>query len=430
MWLSNTRKRNDMKRWIVTQSLIVAGSGAGFATSCLASSLESDDRDVKDWQRPIGWTLQRVVVVHRHGDRTPIHADLGRALRATDEENAFWRSTLPPSNVVSRMYDAFGFVDANRLVDENNGSVRGKLTNAGVRELLDVGKGFRRRYVDDLQFLSGKPDTDVHELRLRCTPMSRTIRSALSILTGMYPTCSLRGTDAIRLGVELGDPTPKRPFDRATMWPFNRMCALQSRLRKEYSNIDASVELRTRYDDLVEYYRPRIGFEPDAHVSLGGIMEVLVCREAHGYPVPTSLDNLSRRVTELKRFAFDARHERFCQHGDLLKLYVGRLLGEIVDAMDTGSHKWTQFSGHDSTLIPLISVLNLPSARWPDYAANVVLEVWRRDESDERIVQVFFNGEFQYRKSWSSFMHDTARYTLSSPDEYDEICDGKRNIFA
>ena len=51
------------------------------------------------------------------------------------DDSQFWKSRLPDSNVVKNLYARFGFTDTDKLVDEDNGSVRGKLTRKGFEEL-------------------------------------------------------------------------------------------------------------------------------------------------------------------------------------------------------------------------------------------------------------------------------------------------------
>ena len=177
------------------------------ATSVVYSMTEKQENTLDDV--PQNCTLRQVIMVHRHGDRSPISRRAGTKIVVEGEndepdDSEFWKSRLPDSNVVKNLYARFGFKDTDKLVDEDNGSVRGKLTRKGFEELHALGLSLRKRYHDRLHFLdSSLCDQNKHLVYLRCTPMSRCVRSELCILSGLFFP-----SENCTIPIVIGDPNP------------------------------------------------------------------------------------------------------------------------------------------------------------------------------------------------------------------------------
>ena len=52
------------------------------------------------------------------------------------------------------------------------------------------------------------------------------------------------------------------------------------------------------------------------------------------------------------------------------------------------------YSGHDTTLLPLLHVLDVFDGKWPPFAANITLELYE-NEKKEAFVQTLYEGEPQ-----------------------------------
>ncbi|KAG0323150.1 Acid phosphatase-like protein 2, partial [Podila horticola] len=87
-----------------------------------------------------------------------------------------------------------------------------------------------------------------------------------------------------------------------------------------------------------------------------------------------------------------------------LRLGMGPLAKDIVDNFVSASQRTTVFrrassqapqfrlySGHDSTIAPLLGLLESTDMRWPPYASNLIFELWTAP-SGERFVRIFQNG--------------------------------------
>ena len=76
----------------------------------------------------------------------------------------------------------------SRNVKFNNnikgGAYQGQLTFVGEQQLFDLGQRLKKRYVDELKFLS--KHYDPNEISVRSTNVKRCINSAKSLLAGLY----------------------------------------------------------------------------------------------------------------------------------------------------------------------------------------------------------------------------------------------------
>ncbi|KAJ2738218.1 hypothetical protein H4S06_006490, partial [Coemansia sp. BCRC 34490] len=91
-------------------------------------------------------------------------------------------------------------------------------------------------------------------------------------------------------------------------------------------------------------------------------------------------------------------------------LTIGSFVGTLRDHMAShisgklGPLKLALYSGHDSTIWPLLIVLGASdrNALWPPYASNLILELWKKNSGD-RVVRVIFNGkvlELRKEEQW------------------------------
>lgn len=90
----------------------------------------------------------------------------------------------------------------------------------------------------------------------------------------------------------------------------------------------------------------------------------------------------------------------------VLKLSIGRfvrlLLDDMNDFVQEGkkSRKIRIYSGHDTTIIPLLNVLQIynqvasnSDTTWPPFASNVIFELYRDVITQQRYVRVVYNWE-------------------------------------
>lgn len=94
-----------------------------------------------------------------------------------------------------------------------------------------------------------------------------------------------------------------------------------------------------------------------------------------------------------------------CFRDQTLKLAIGPFVDILLTNMEKfvrssnspDSAKFFLYSGHDTTLIPLMCALGIESESWPPFASNVVLELYRNtdiaENEEQYYVKVLFNDE-------------------------------------
>ncbi|KAI7862245.1 histidine phosphatase superfamily [Spinellus fusiger] len=281
--------------------------------------------------------------------------------------------TVPSSHTVS----------VHRRVDvqaptEPNACYYGQLTTMGRHSMNQLGARLRSIYVDKLGFL---PDTmDKNIMHIRSTDYPRTQESVLQMVAGgLYPSHKRKAGTAIELHIR--DPRED------TLFP-NPNCHKLRVLAKEFSKRVSQIckeELKgiaTRLKPYVE------DVSLTSHPSVNGILDTLVAAKVHGFSLPEVVDDELLYAMEkvvVKEWFYGAMESPVMR-----RLGMGRLLGELRDAMvnrATGQDKGTAeadrrlavYSGHDTTIAPLLILLNGFDERWPPFGSSLIFELFQQD---------------------------------------------------
>lgn len=133
--------------------------------------------------------LVHVFVLFRHGDRSPITRRVGSNLALDANETQFWISRLADLDAISTLNRGTRVVNAQQpteppLSPRHGGHWPcGQLTSKGVREMRAKGAALRAKYQSFLDAIDPMAHVYVESTNIR-----RTIRSAQSVLSGMFPT--------------------------------------------------------------------------------------------------------------------------------------------------------------------------------------------------------------------------------------------------
>lgn len=136
------------------------------------------------------------------------------------------------------------------------------------------------------------------------------------------------------------------------------------------------------------------------------VKEILTCRHVHGLELPGGLSQQDEeQITQLAGWMWGVLHNDSAYN----RLAIGRFLGELladIQASDAAFSDPQQaagaapvgprmliYSGHDSTLVPLLCALGCYDGVWPPYASFLSLEVVRSRASGERFVRAVYNDK-------------------------------------
>ncbi len=272
----------------------------------------------------------------------------------------------------------------------------GELSPEGMRQEYDLGRTFRRRYVETLKLL---PSTyQAKAIYALSTSVNRTVVSAQCLLAGLYPDGTgprLRnGAPAVP---NLRQPIPIMTISSGSMNIINPESdhrAEVKRLAETYAETQPDwIATERRVAPHFKRWSRILGVKIEKLADMAIPSDHVNCMVEHGVPLPTGLTASDRRIildVQKKGVALRFRPReigRFMAGGLLKKV------GDELRAAVAGKQKsrLVLFSGHDISILGLMSALGRPLDSNPPYASHVEFELYR--DGEQYFVKTFYNGE-------------------------------------
>jgi len=320
--------------------------------------------------------LQSVQVVHRHGARPPLVSmecfpDIEYGPRLMDHGD----HTFTPHKVVDCEGNDF---DATKLRGYSS-KFLGQLSAAGAQQLHDLGKLLRHKYVDEQNFLSGYYSPS--EVKCWSTKMRRTVESERCLLSGLFPN------NDVEIPIHV-------TADGASEFlsPNYRSCqylkVISAMTWDNPDKIQGVKEARTQLQEMLGIPESDKSF----HIVLA--RDWLFNNKFHGV-LPSQYDN--EKILELAELGALSVMESWGGKNKKnykgLRLSIGRLIKTILDTFNEADcEKLKLYSGHDTTLIPLLCAMDVYDGRWPPFAAHVIFELYKhKEEPDRKFVRILYN---------------------------------------
>ncbi|KAF9355456.1 Lysophosphatidic acid phosphatase type 6 [Mortierella sp. AD094] len=249
--------------------------------------------------------------------------------------------------------------------------ILGQLTPLGAQQHQRLGQDLREIYVDFLKFL---PETfDPATLRIRSTDVRRTKQSAENLMIGMY------GTNTQTLGLSpsvFQIHTLPSEIDYMTM--KTDRCP---RIRQLSDNIKKSSEVLEQLQDSQRKFREDTNnlISTQHNYDFTDLVDAILPRICHSFPLQCDPNNQTRCITQeiadrcvTYASLVNAETNRDAKGvQEMLQLGIGPLtrdiLKNIMDAKEDKSDTFLLFLGHDTTLSPLLGMLDSADMRWPPY---------------------------------------------------------------
>ncbi|KDO20317.1 hypothetical protein SPRG_14452 [Saprolegnia parasitica CBS 223.65] len=339
--------------------------------------------------------LVHVMLLFRHGDRSPITTQVGEHLIMDAAEKELWISKLPTDDTIARLGRIAKVVGMETHLpppkDPRDGGVypNGQLTQWGLDQMEAKGRKMREQYA---RFLAAITPTDVY---IRSTNVRRTIRSCQSLLHGLLPEfIPTSEDDAAKLFIRTAQVVSLEPTytqaEYGTLLARFKDPAFASTLAPIPSHIGDTAAL----DDDV---RRIIGIAPSDHICYTSLREVLVCRNAHNVPFPNEMPkDIYDKIVDYNTWEF---HALFGDAGDCYRGF-SRGMREVADLLRavtreaTKTHKLTLLAVHDSSLIAFWNALTLAVGNvFPLYAATTAVEIYKKPSTNELFVQINLDGD-------------------------------------
>lgn len=333
--------------------------------------------------------LKLVQVVFRHGARTPLTHRYWQTWGATwpDCHGKAEAVRLAISAADGGSQPVSAHDKAQRETKLPGGCSKGELTTLGQKQAMELGQWLRQRYMQQLQYLPQQWQADA--VTGRTTNFQRTIGTLQGVLTGLYPDTleAIPVTTAADLDEVLFANVQGCLSLKLAMNAAKKKVQEQAREDARLREVDAQVR---KVMDIPEG-------EPVVYVDLHDALTTLA---AHGKHIPEGFDEdllLTIDQEAAKRMtALVAPQAHIEGSQKLMQLSMGRLFSMLVDHMDATVQGEAQprmllYSGHDTTIMPLLQTLKQDVTQWPPYVSNVVLELWESPQHDTHYVRVIFN---------------------------------------
>ena len=334
--------------------------------------LEAFSRSSEDWAaEDQTTTLRQVLMIHRHGDRTPI-----------------------------------GFLPADKLANESFWALHGlsQLTNRGKARLSMLGEIMRMRYN---RFLRRSVNKNQRKTRssgaMRCIESAQVFLSSfLGLNQPLSPDAhSLKWDKKSQIG-QIWQPASVYTFSANLDGMLNEGAACKA-LDAEYEKIDDSEEFRRltqEYASETKVLREVLGFETDHFYKwfwASSLLEV----ELSYFPekFDPRLREAYKRIEEAGNKAlvmYQSTHLSKRLRGGLLindMLKNMQAMRQIIDqnlAPGQFDKKFVHYSAHDLNLVILLGMMdNMDKYPFrPDYASNIIIELHQDDQ--EWFVRLFY----------------------------------------
>ncbi|NWT50757.1 PPAP phosphatase, partial [Erythrocercus mccallii] len=306
--------------------------------------------------------LKFVVVLFRHGDRTPI-VNFPTDLHKESE----WPQ---------------GF---------------GQLTKTGMQQLFELGQYVRKRYSTFLNSTYNR-----QEFYIQSTDYDRTIMSAQSYLSGLFPPTSSQ----IWNPELLWQPIPVHIFQKTTEQRLNfplPNCPHYDELQQE---TQTSKEFQNRiqpYMDFLQTMAVNTGLELNHlklldNFQLWNTYDTLHCEGIHNYTLPVwateDVINKMEKLAELSLlslFGVYKTEEKSRLQGGVL---VNIILNSIKQAVNSSKpRKMEVYSAHDTTVGALQIALNIFNGKLPPYAACQFFELYQESNGQQYSIEMHYRND-------------------------------------
>ncbi|RQM28234.1 hypothetical protein B5M09_007355 [Aphanomyces astaci] len=311
-------------------------------------------------------TLRLVQVLHRHGDRSPLHNVFrGGTSTQFQAEDALWTTKLQEPVTTRGIY--------------------GELTTVGVAQMQARGLKLRDRYLALGWTLDDK--VDIH---VRSTHYVRTQRSVQALLSRFVPHVH------DQLPLEILPPSVDY-INGAHSLPRLHTHLLILRM-KPHAALAAREAHMAPVQTELRRLLPMFASSAESF-SWMKAADYFVCRQAHNIPL--------------------------LPHTEMQRVMPSR---DVPNATDLSVERVVVYSGHDVSLLALLNALHSstqPTTKtvvdWPDYGAAVTIELYdEQGNSDQWMVQVTLDGSpVAPPVDAQRFCHDLLQ-TVLLPNDLDE----------
>lgn len=234
-------------------------------------------------------------------------------------------------------------------------------------------------------------------LYVRSTEYSRTFQSAMALLTGfLHKSDTFNSTELVHINVE----STYTNMCSQKLAGMSCNCPLLERLSKiKHTFYQKYISNSTLYRSIKAQMSRILAVPSEKLPWIGAMLDALMPYACHNAPLPCGSNGCVTwpLVNQMWQFVHNmsaSEHGSYVhEKADRLRAYP--LLTEICLNLRNVTHgstnKLTVYSGHDQTLLPILTSLGIFDFEWLPYASRLVFELYR---SLYKPVQKIANGTY------------------------------------
>lgn len=295
-------------------------------------------------------TLKLVILIHRHGDRTPIKP-----------------YPRDPYNNASYWPDGWG-----------------ELTIKGKQRMYNLGVYLAKRYRG---FLGSSP----LETYIRSSGSDRCLQSVSLVMAGLYPPESRWKWNKDLGNVWQPFPIQTVPHDYDGMLNPESFCKKGKQEIERIYNSPVVQEYANQMKATLQYVKDNSGSEQMDLIVAEEVFDTLLIENEYNMKLPAWVDPYAyQQLADImaKTFVFSGMTR------EIQRLRTGLLLKDILEKLSTanyGDKRLYVYSTHDTQLSVLLSALNVFNGLSPPFGSAVMLEIHQNQTQEPYIKTLYLN---------------------------------------
>ena len=169
--------------------------------------------------------------------------------------------------------------------------------------------------------------------------------------------------------------------------------------------IAEATEKDERIKKLQQTIKGILGDTSEDRIAFLDLHDAMTVIKSHGKTLPDGMtEDLLMEINKeasKRMLALVAPGVELSHREELLKLSMGRMFDSVVQQMrqcadGQSKHHMYMYSGHDTTIMPLLATLGQDVTTWPPYVSNVIFELWESQDANgkkQNFVRVLVNGK-------------------------------------
>jgi len=340
-------------------------------------------------------TLVQIQMIFRHGIRTswdfwpdsedekPVWPPSLTELHPDITLPSFQVQNISTGEVIEDPWDK----DASLL---KGGAISGALSTKGMQQCFDLGKRIRNRYENEVPFTAW--DFAEDSLFLFTSNFGRTRLSLAYLMAGLLirddeSSPLIFKIDNMLIGAEIENPQTVKDWKEFLKLNAEQLIPGCSETLGDIQSISGgdrptTTDLRKMRDVLISWKANDLDQDPEQPQD--GVLQKML-------PLLDKIDAINQQIHAADYIGDRDLEDHF--DVDLLPLTAKPIISRLLANMKDTSQRALFFSGHDVTLIPLLAALGLKPEENLQFAADVIIELYQDQGTEELWVQVVLRGQ-------------------------------------